>query len=234
MNPHCYPFSPEIDRILSPHVHVLEALVREAGCGRQSPSQIPGIPTLDSVRDAGSLLRGDISPKSNSDGCLGDIDAVDFGRIVNWMYTKIPGAQDTFHTWLGCVPTAHAITLVILERNMVQLMQDPHFPTVESKAEQHCFLLQKAWQYQTENVNEDILVCDVDRECLFLFELCLFSMSREATWSHEQWGLDAGDHQQNWSPYQNLPQDWRETGLCFSASELIVSPFVETLLRLIA
>jgi len=50
---------------------------------------------------------------------------------------------------------------------------------------------------------------DVERECLAKLEEEMFERSQAAGIAGEyQWGLDAGDHQDTWNPYDGLPCHW--------------------------
>lgn len=68
-------------------------------------------------------------------------------------------------------------------------------------------------------------VVDVDHKVVCLLEKAMFEHSKESgAAGNWQWGLDAGDHQERWVPYLDLPQDWapgdRESE---SKSKIIVS-----------
>ena len=213
MNPQSYQFSDEIHQILFPHVLVLGELL-EHNAATSSTILHSQVPALDCMREtrSRSML-----------GHLGDIDIADFGRIVNWIYMKIPGARHNLHKWLVSPLTAHAITLVLKERHKLSFMEDTHFPAADTPDQQHSFLLQKAWKYQVTHTRPDAIARDVDLECLYLFERRLFSAVRNEVSTYEQWGLDAGDHQQKWYPYQDLPPGWCEEGIDFDCPELLVS-----------
>jgi hypothetical protein len=50
---------------------------------------------------------------------------------------------------------------------------------------------------------------DVERECLAKLEEEMFERSQAAGIAGEyQWGLDIGDHQDAWNPYDGLPDHW--------------------------
>ena len=53
---------------------------------------------------------------------------------------------------------------------------------------------------------------DVKHECLAKMEEEMFECSQVAGTAGEyQWGLDAGDHQDAWNPYDGLPDHWIHT-----------------------
>ncbi|KAF9523701.1 hypothetical protein CPB83DRAFT_748813, partial [Crepidotus variabilis] len=48
---------------------------------------------------------------------------------------------------------------------------------------------------------------DVEKESLELLEEQMFEMSKQAgVAGNRQWGLDAGSHQDDWNPYDGLPE----------------------------
>ena len=66
------------------------------------------------------------------------------------------------------------------------------------------------WDIQ-ENGDAELLwqEVDVERECLDKLEEEMFERSKAAGIAGEwQWGLDAGDHQDAWDPYDGLPYHW--------------------------
>lgn len=222
MNPLSYKFSSEIDQVLSPHARVLAALLDDTDHASLTVLRQSYIPSLDYVREAGLRIRGRAHVHSGIIPHLGDTDVEDFGRIVNWIFTKVPGARDNFRKWLVSTPTAHAITLVLKERHKVRFMEDPDYPAAAAKDKQEHFLLQEAWRFQMTHAHKDTMARDVDLECLYLLERRLFSLVRTDVSTYKQWGLDAGDHQDKWYPYQGLPQGWCDEDYDFSDSELLV------------
>ncbi|KAF8524098.1 hypothetical protein BU17DRAFT_43229 [Hysterangium stoloniferum] len=52
---------------------------------------------------------------------------------------------------------------------------------------------------------------DVDKEVIGLLKHEMFETSKAAgPASFQQWGLDAGNHQNTWSPYSFVPYSWNE------------------------
>ena len=88
------------------------------------------------------------------------------------------------------------------------------FPATGSEEAQQEFILEQAWQYQTESGGSDdgghnALGVDVDRECLDDFEQRLFERSKDAGMAgFYQWGLDVGPHQNRWDPYIGNSSEW--------------------------
>jgi hypothetical protein len=53
------------------------------------------------------------------------------------------------------------------------------------------------------------MAIDVELEILKLLEEQMFEVSKAAGRAgYWQWGRDAGDHQEDWDPYEHLPADW--------------------------
>ncbi|PPQ88302.1 hypothetical protein CVT25_012365 [Psilocybe cyanescens] len=71
-------------------------------------------------------------------------------------------------------------------------------------------LINKAWAAQCRpRTTQEILKKDVDLECLSLLEEEMFENSiRAGVAGNEQWGLDVGNHQDDWIPYGDLPDEW--------------------------
>lgn len=79
---------------------------------------------------------------------------------------------------LGTAVLAHAITIFILgDRNLQSLAQ--------------------AFEVQTRR-SPSYAAVDIDRECLSILEVRLFNTGEE------DWGLDAGEHQDGWNPYDGV------------------------------
>ena len=106
---------------------------------------------------------------------------------------------------MGRASLAHAFTLVLASRHRNQLLSES-LPSSPPNLDIERFVLRKAWVLQME---EDLPreAVDVDRECVSLLEELMFSRSRAAgDAGYYQWGLDAGDHQGGWSPYDYFIQ----------------------------
>ncbi|TFK79453.1 hypothetical protein K466DRAFT_505521 [Polyporus arcularius HHB13444] len=145
---------------------------------------------------------------------VGNLDISTRAQIHNWIYENIPGAKSTFHEWIGRYVVAHAITLLL-----VQNLRS------ETEVEDETELLYRAWNLQVScQVDEEDAASfvDVDAESLRAFEQRLFEWSSESGIAgFEQWGLDAGEHQDRWNPYAGLPSDWSTGGHPDDADELL-------------
>ena len=137
--------------------------------------------------------------------CTGNLSVVERAQIANWFETHIALDKKLRITWLGLLPLAHTFTLFIAS----QLLQKPPRKTDVTKLSHHQ-LLEMAWEIQV-NGNTEMLwqEVNVECECLAKLEEEMFERSQAAGIAGEyQWGLDAGDHQDAWNPYDGLPDHW--------------------------
>ena len=144
---------------------------------------------------------------------VGDLDFATRAQIHNWIFENVPGANKAFHQWVGRYVVAHAVTLFLAYR-----LQS------EDQPEDQQELLSRAWRVQVcaESMGDRHEAVDVDLECLSHFERRIFECSEEAGEAgFEQWGLDAGDHQDAWNPYQDLPADWEDGWRPEDAEEIL-------------
>lgn len=139
----------------------------------------------------------------------GDLSVLDRARVSNWIAHHIPNAKKNLQLWFAKAPYAHALTILIAARHHVAFMTNANFPKTGTASEQEHYVLLEAWDYQMRAVADDIAVADVDLEALKSLEERMFEVSKAAgTAGYWQWGLDAGDHQECWDPYQTLPTSW--------------------------
>jgi hypothetical protein len=157
----------------------------------------------------------------------GDLTVHECASITNWFVMNIPNSGNRRHAWIGRVPLAHAYTEVIAVRKHDEIKGHPSFPHGKSSAQQSSFILQQAWSLQCNTASQEYRHADIDKECLLLLEEAMFEMSMRAGQAgHFQWGLDAGPHQNDWSPYHNRPAHWNHDDRDGSESELIVRTVV--------
>jgi hypothetical protein len=104
---------------------------------------------------------------------------------------------------MGHVPLAHAYTIIIADRNQEDILDQIQNNKKYSAMDRQGAIFTLAWHYQTR---PSIHFVDVEHECLGYFEERLFEDSLQAGQAgNKQWGLDVGPHQENWSPYADLP-----------------------------
>ena len=195
-NPSSHPYTHEVDCALQPHIKLLTKLLHE-GVEDLSCLSERDIPALQFVRK--NRLSQISAARTGIIPLVGDLDVMSRAQIHNWIYVNVPGASKTFHEWIGKLVVAHCITLVLAYR-----LRSEEAP--EDKD-----LLQQAWRIQTtaDEVGERIVPVDVDLECLRALEERMFECSEKAGEAgFQQWGLDAGDHQDAWDPYLGIPSDW--------------------------
>jgi hypothetical protein len=138
----------------------------------------------------------------------GNLSLDEHAMIHNWFENVVSGAAQVKSKWLQCVPFAHAITLVICHRNQALLLTEQISTKRLSVEQQAYLLLQKAWELQVGQ-NPPPSAADVNREVLSLLEHHMFETSKAAgPAGYQQWGLEVGMHQQRWSPYPHVPEEW--------------------------
>ncbi|KAJ7705174.1 hypothetical protein B0H16DRAFT_1295048 [Mycena metata] len=187
------PFSPRLDAILSPYIDVLFAIFSKPF------EQNLHIPSVQYVLAS--------KKKDQTIPYAGDLNVKEQAEIMNWFCNTIPYAKDHLTDWVGSPAHAHAITIVIAALNEKELRLHRDFPSQESEVAQTTAMWKWAWQLQQHRGR--IPAVDVDRECLGLLEQWMFESSDDAGLAgDEQWGLDAGHHQDRWVPYKGLPAAW--------------------------
>jgi hypothetical protein len=139
----------------------------------------------------------------------GDVSILDQAQTMNWFERNVLDARMKRLLWIGKAPFAHAITVLLASQHRSKFRGDPEFPDAGSTAGQECFLLKKAWDYQKASVRVDSMDVDVDMESIRALEERMFEVSKEAGRAgYYQWGLDEGDHEDKWFPYEHVPADW--------------------------
>ncbi|KAG5643271.1 hypothetical protein DXG03_001238, partial [Asterophora parasitica] len=67
--------------------------------------------------------------------------------------------------------------------------------------------LKEAWAVLLSGtLPSDWMDVDVDRECIEKLE----DSAHAGIAGNQQWGRDAGSHQDGWNPYGGLPYDWKK------------------------
>jgi hypothetical protein len=215
-DPFSTPFTPEIDLALTPFIDILKMLllnperVDDANCPAKDYLAGKGLSLTETLVDS-----------------VGDINFLDRARVSNWFQVRIIDDKKIFaHAWLGRLPMAHALTILLASRLHYRIIQDPEFPISGSDEEKDRFAMQHAWNYQQTKIYGDAWIeIDVDHQCLEHLEMQMFERSARAGISgHWQWGLDTGTHQDGWNPYTGLPTHWYHDDREGSESELQVSP----------
>ncbi|KAJ7476111.1 hypothetical protein FB451DRAFT_1034470, partial [Mycena latifolia] len=185
------PFTLELDTVLAPYTSIISSIITRP---IDDHLHIPAVAYL-------------ITKNKTSVPFTGNLTLLEQAQIMNWFHYKIPAAAETGRPWVGCAAHAHTITIFLANRHEKLLREAPGFPTAGSDAAQLKALWRSAWAKQKNDIK--IKGIDVDLECLSLLEQWIFESSDEAGIAgDEQWGLDAGNHQDRWVPYKGNPQAW--------------------------
>lgn len=168
--------------MLEPHKQtLLEMITNEEDLKRDN------IPVLEYL--------GRASKGSDSVSLPGPVPLFEQARIVNWLYHMVQSILHSRKTEpetsdiarhqqsvgiqvlvVGTAVLAHAITIYISRTKVLPLQQ--------------------AFELQLRGT--PFKVIDVDHECLTLLERRIFD------YGDEIWGIDAGDHQDDWDPYHGV------------------------------
>lgn len=188
----------EIINILLPHKKTLHTIL-------VSPKAVSSssCPALSYLRSPTIIFSKNIEmswKKNNMVPFTGDLSPDECASVNAFIYRYLHPATSNRNQWLQKAPVAHAITLIILARKFNS--------SAAVGSNEHAKLLEQAWALQTESRLPSKGV-DVDREAIFLLERRMFETSKAGGLaSYQQWGLDSGVHQEKWSPYPNVPEDW--------------------------
>ena len=203
-NPLSVNFSPEIEKALEPALDILTKLLHNPDS--VNPQDAPVLNYLRQPCGNGPMSH---LHKAGFVPFRGDVIDLDQARATNWFELRVPDAHLKQLFWIGKAPFAHTITVLLRTRHGDTFRNDPKFPSAGSPTDQEHFLLKKAWEYQQMAVRADFRDVDIDRESIGMLEERMFEISKEAGRAgYYQWGLDAGDHQDKWFPYENVPSDW--------------------------
>ncbi|KAF4620872.1 hypothetical protein D9613_000021 [Agrocybe pediades] len=189
-DPSLVSYTSEVDEALSSSKKTLEALFKNPG-GVDSKL----VPSKDWLESKKKDIKTTVVPY------VGSLSLMDRARIANWFEVHISKDKKKRHLWLTLLPIAHAHTLFILYRLK-------HHPKYSGLGENE--LLGEAWSVQCSTDVDGVLFdFDVDLNCLAYLEEEMFENSaRAGVAGNQQWGLDAGDHENGWNPYADIPAHW--------------------------
>ncbi|KAH7907135.1 hypothetical protein BJ138DRAFT_1215655, partial [Hygrophoropsis aurantiaca] len=208
-------YSEAIDQILRPQTDTLQKLLNFP-----DPMHYCDLPVGQYLisKNQSPLTTGGYGIKFS-----GDLNPLEYAGIANWFHHHIPGAKNAPHAWLGCAPLAHAFTLIVAHQKQHVFQCLPDFPSSASVNEQSAFILNSAWKSLQQKTKHQGIYVDVDKECLWALERRMFEDSMDAGRAgNQQWGLDMGEHQHGWNPYEGLPTEWNFGDREFSETELEV------------
>ncbi|KAG1777063.1 hypothetical protein EV702DRAFT_970383 [Suillus placidus] len=200
---HDTPYPSETDTILAPHKSTIQHLI--------------SVPRLEDIQHlpVGRHLQQQGRKVSLTGGYTvkycGDLTAVQQAQVAHWIFDNIEEARETVVQWLGCAPFAHALSIMLAHHKRSILEADADYPRDGTMEAQDEFILDTAWMTLLKETGSstDVIHTDVDLECLSVFEHRLFEKSaRSGSAGNYQWGLDAGNHQDDWDPYAGLLSHW--------------------------
>ncbi len=148
----------------------------------------------------------------------GGITKDDWSQIDNWLADRLKPLERRL--WVSLVPMAHAGTILLAARIQSDKPKVAWETAIERAWEKQVFLTGKT-------VNGDVRQeVDVDLKAVEMLEDCMFDQSEAAEIAGNcQWGLDAGHHQNNWSPYHHNRSSWTNNLRRGSESECTVRLF---------
>ncbi|KAF5384204.1 hypothetical protein D9615_003104 [Tricholomella constricta] len=188
-NPDSIPYTKEVDDALTPAKAVLADLLR-------TPDRVPSaaVPAKEWIKTQKKRLSKALVPY------VGSLSIVERAQVANWFEVHVSTDKKIRRNWLGLLPVAHAYTVFISSR----LKAEPKHRHLADNV-----ILNKAWEIQLTGLPSLWTDIDVDKECLERLEEKMFERSmRAGIAGHYQWGLDAGDHQNDWDPYRGTPDHW--------------------------
>ncbi|KAL6298191.1 hypothetical protein BKA93DRAFT_932223 [Sparassis latifolia] len=222
-----YPFTSDINAVLSPHTTTLTNLIFRPPPLEDWKKMQLDVPVLGYLHSCSSSE----ATRSGIVSFAAGLTMFDQARIANWVSVKVPEAKDRRELWLGRFPLAHAFTLVLAARRRPKIAALPAYPSNKTQQEQERWILAETWQLQSTTFTDlDKSKVDVDKECLWIVEERMFKRSAAAGKAgHFQWGLDKGTHQEKWDRWERLPPHWNHGDRDGSESELEVGrKFIDT------
>jgi hypothetical protein len=209
-NPQSIAYTDRIDKALAPHLDILLKLLDNPDL--VPSSEVPAKACLESEAKQKKRLakQAKISPTwSKALAYNGGLSIFDLAGINNWFYNRVPEAKSRGLEWFERLPIAHARTCFLLYLNRSVFIKKLEC-TGDSDDIHESQLLQLAWEKQVAD-SKLAKSADVDREAVEALEKKMFECSLDAgPAGNNQWGLDAGPHQNNWQPYALIPLEWND------------------------
>ncbi|KAF5313015.1 hypothetical protein D9619_002316 [Psilocybe cf. subviscida] len=208
-DPEATPYTPVVHSALSGAVQQLKLLL-----SKPDHAGLKGIPSKTWLENSKKRLTS-VIPFS------GGLSLVEIGEISNWFEVHVAGNDRKLrHRWATGLPIAHARTVYIARRDYPCIDGYPSDDELES-----------AWCTLAMG-DVPVLPVDVDREAVSALEELMFERSLAAgVAGYCQWGLDAGDHEEDWHPYGGLPSHWNHENRDDSESEIQPGPNYITIER---
>ncbi|KAG5640028.1 hypothetical protein DXG03_001635 [Asterophora parasitica] len=182
----------EVNDVLTPAKSILESLLKTPD--NVSPEDSP---LVKWVRDAKKDLRKTLVPYA------GGLTISERAQIAHWFELNVSKDKKTCQNWIGFVLIVHVHIVFIASH----LKDDPKYHDLDEKGH-----LKEAWAVLLScTLPLDWMDIDVDYECIEKLEEQRFKDSVHAGIAgNQQWGLDAGSHQNSWNPYGGLPYNWKK------------------------
>jgi hypothetical protein len=204
-----YPSSPIFDTLLKPHLPLLNKLVKTPKQVRRE--ECPALDYLYTGKAISELKAESTYLKNHLILFSGNLSSIQIAMTHYWLHMNLDSGTRNKDKWIQRVPAAHAMTLLILQQSYTQLSPDgPPFEDLPNHTQLFQDLLKHSWYIQ-HSQGPPFPAIDVDKEAIGLLEHEMFETSKAAgPASFQQWGLDAGNHQNKWSPYPFVPYSWNE------------------------
>ncbi|KAJ7255556.1 hypothetical protein C8J57DRAFT_1236007 [Mycena rebaudengoi] len=216
------PYTPEIEAALRPHIHCLTSLLEEPDNDHWA------IPAARFAREHAQSRRALEFLRNGGIPFHGSLSVTDRARVMNWFYHCVDNAKDKFLAWVGRVPIGHAYTILIAAQKKAKILAEIASNEQMASQDKQTAIFNVAWEYQMKD-NTTANVVDVDLDCVAFLEERMFENSIQAGRAgNEQWGRDAGPHQDGWVPYMHIPSHWNHGDREGSETELQVQNIGKT------
>lgn len=185
---------PSTAKLLETHQQELTAIYE----GQWDKPELQGVPVLEWIKSTPSYLPG------TGGGMVpytGNLSTLEQAEVANWIDQNIPGAKGMSQKWMSKPTMAHALNIVLAAQNEEYLIKVHH----QQQTPREPDFIQLAWDHLQSHMTWKPKQ-DVDQMCIRLLEREMFTTGTDGDY---QWGLDVGDHQGRWNPYEGIPYDWR-------------------------
>ena len=222
-----WPASPEINTALQPHLTFLNTLLLKPKDIRND--ECPSLAYIRAQKCVSNFKAEKIHLQSGLILFTGALSNTDIAMVNNWLYYNLTSGSVIPNQWFQHAVAAHAITLLILYKSYI--ISSSNIPYIQLSHHPQIFYghLKDAWMSQCHSAPA-LSPPDIDREAISLLERLMLEVSSSGgPASNYQWGLDAGNHQGHWNPFEYTPAHWREEHVpSFENEEYLVSTLLIT------
>ncbi|EKM79081.1 hypothetical protein AGABI1DRAFT_128246 [Agaricus bisporus var. burnettii JB137-S8] len=176
------PYTPDIHLALGPAISTLKHII-------EAPDTMDAsdVPILQKSRG----IKVNSFENMVKDAPRGALPMRERAGITNWLYRHL-GADARQQTAM-----CHACTIWIAEK-----LQTVNWPKPDGSD-----WIQEAWRIQTNSGRSNLI--DINKTCISKLERLMFEFSKNTGKAGDfMWGLNLGDHQDQWDPYKLVPKDW--------------------------